>query len=526
MKYVKKYDTHLNYEADEREYKELDLCEDEWHVHITNVEPNRLRFIATQNSSTIAFNKISSYSTIPAYAQSYYNINLQYSIDSTEDWQEYTWDGNSGLTITLQSGSCVYFKGSNELFSYGSALYHNIKMTGKFLSDGDVTSLLNEIGGAIPLTASFYGLFSGCEGLITPPKLPSKTLSNTCYQLMFNGCSSLTDMPELPASELAIQCYCAMFSGCSSLTGITSLNATVMTDDCYSNMFRNCTSLVVPPELPSTILAMNCYNSMFRGCSSLASAPSLPATAMTINCYYSMFRGCYSLIEAPELPATALADACYCEMFFECTSLLSAPELPATNLYNSCYGYMFYSAISLTYASSLNAQTLKPYCYRFMYSYCTSLVNPPYIGADTTAIESCRAMFAECTSLTSAPDLMPKTLTQSCYQSMFGGCVNLVNGPIISCNQVSSSQETSDAMYGMFNGCSKLKSVRMEYNDSRYIINANIYYSGHGGGYRYLHTAMWLQGVASNGSIYLPTSYSINNKPASWTVKALNTYTP
>ena len=200
-------------------------------------------------------------------------------------------------TVTLENiGDYVKFRGTNTAFASSTDDYNNFVITGQISASGDLTSILNEVGGDVVLQENaFIAMFRGCTSLVQAPELPSTTLANYCYNAMYYGCTSLVQVPELPATSMANSCYSSMFRGCTSLVQAPALPATSLANSCYNAMFRGCTSLVQVPELPAITLAGNCYNSMFYGCTSLVQAPALPATSLANSCYNAMFRGCTSI---------------------------------------------------------------------------------------------------------------------------------------------------------------------------------------------------------------------------------------
>lgn len=275
-----------------------------------------LTFTAEQANSTIQFSRNNSNNL---------DINLKYSIDNGITWNDYT----INEIITLYNiGDSVKFRANNLSFSNNLKSYYYFIMNGIIKASGDITSLLNNIGGNVPLNDyCFYSLFQGCTSLIQAPNLPSKTLADYCYSNLFDGCTSLITAPKLPAITLA--------------------------DYCYSYMFFECTSLTTAPKLPATNLYIECYSHLFDGCTSLTNAPKLRATTLARSCYLRMFNRCTSLTQAPELPSTILAEFCYEEMFSGCTSLIQAPELLATELVNECYGLMFEDCTNLNYIKAM-----------------------------------------------------------------------------------------------------------------------------------------------------------------------------
>ena len=347
--YIKKFDTHSDFETftESTDFilPNVSVCVNENEVHYHDYENPYLTFTAKQANSSIALVRKGTANTLT-------NAVLKYSTDDGNNWYDYT----IGDTITLVNvGDSVKFKGENTRLGADYNNSHYFTMTGRISAKGDVTSLLNEIGGDCTLQSyAFYNLFSHCyTSLITAPNLPSTTLAESCYASMFYGCESLTTAPKLPATSLAKNCYASMFYGCASLTTAPELPATSLGDYCYDRMFNECTSLTTAPELPATTLKNGCYSCMFYRCSSLTTAPELPATALTDSCYSNMFFDCESLTTAPELPATTLENSCYASMFYGCTSLTTAPELPSTTLISRCYVNMFKNCSNLSYIKAL-----------------------------------------------------------------------------------------------------------------------------------------------------------------------------
>ena len=225
-------------------------------------------------------------------------LSISYSVNNGE-WQTLT--ANSEYSaVTLDAGDKIRFKGTNNRYNGGASYVYDysnfscispLNIYGNIMSltDGDnfsgathvtsytfrglfdgirVISAENLVLPATPLaTGCYYGMFSGCTYLETPPELPSTALSANCYYCMFADCSSLQTAPELPATTLAARCYSDMFKGCTSLTTAPDLLAVDSADYCYRNMFSGCTSLsyirclLIDSSLNST-------NSWVRGVSS------------------------------------------------------------------------------------------------------------------------------------------------------------------------------------------------------------------------------------------------------------------
>lgn len=430
-------------------------------------------------SGAIEINKVGTASNLTA--------SIQYSLDRGLTWQNYTFDGSQGLHIVLNKNydkhGCdnIKFKGINTKFSHSTTTYYNFAMSGDFFGRGDVTSLINGIGGdcALPNFA-FVGLFSGCTTLLTSPKVPSTTLSKYCYGNMFKWCSSLKEGPELPAMNLAescyyvmfgncsgikkspklpatvmkTQCYCAMFQNASGLSDVSEINfssAVTLAEDCYGNMFRG-TNLSAAPELPMKTLAKNCYRQMFSVCCALTTSPDLMATTLAESCYRGMFQNCINLTHAPNICASVFPTCACCTMFANCYSLQIPPVISASTQVGNRGMAAMYQLTKISAAPELPATAVGQYSYWSMFWGCESLIEPPSLLPSATLADSCyRGMFQGCTSLTSAPELPATTLASYCYGGMFRECKSLASAP-----ELPATTLKNDCYVSMFTCCSTL----------------------------------------------------------------------
>ncbi len=175
-------------------------------------------------------------------------------------------------------------------------------------------------------------------------------------------------------------------------------------------------------------------------------------TSLNQYAFHSLFLNC-PILTSPKLPATKLAYRCYCGMFSGCTKLVSAPALPALELASNCYNNMF--------------------------SGCTSLVN--------------------------APDLPAITLAKECYAYMFKDCTSLKNAPKIK----DVSQFAVSAYYQMFNGCTNLNYISVEFSQWHTAGSSNSPI-----------TEYWVHNVASSGTFVCPKDleqkYGDNYIPTGW----------
>lgn len=238
------------------------------------------------------------------------DINIEYSLDGGDTWEEYIVEpssdsGNSITKIEICEDQTVQFRGVNTCLTHvvdggaslmcfrtscGSANGYNLEVS------GDVTSLLNGSGGDAELEDyTFYKMFYGCGSITTAPELPSTELSDYCYSSMFEGCTSLIEAPELSSVHISEGCYKQMFKDCTSLTEAPDLPAETLADYCYMGMFIGCTGLTAEPDILATSLAESCCERMFTGCSSMTNSPVLLSETLVESCYAYMFNGCTSL---------------------------------------------------------------------------------------------------------------------------------------------------------------------------------------------------------------------------------------
>lgn len=349
MKYLKKFNNITQYNSfkNSAEYEEPNVSfiqsepkvEYKQHDHI-------LTFTALEAGSTVQLTKNGSPD----------GISLEYLTNGGNTYNSYTID----QTITLSNiGDSVKFRGNNSTFSKSASAYYKFVMSGSIRANGDITSLLNSIGGDCTLSNyCFNYLFDNCTSLVKAPALPSTNLANYCYYYMFRKCTGITQAPSLPATIMKNYCYCNLFSQCTNLTKVPDLPATQLADSCYKGMFDKCINIThAQSVLPATTLAQYCYSGMFSDCTSLILAPKLPATYLVNQiaycCYADMFKNCKALIQAPDLPATTLCTGCYSSMFYGCTSLTQPPVLPATTLASQCYDQMFKNCSNLNYIKAM-----------------------------------------------------------------------------------------------------------------------------------------------------------------------------
>ena len=225
---------------------------------------------------------------------------------------------------------------------------------------------------------------------------------------------------------------------------------------CYTSLFRE-TRITTAPTLPSTSLANYCYYRMFQGCSELVTPPDLPATTINDHSYENMFSSCSKLTSVPNgmRNVTSVGEYGCKAMFTSCSELVSVPAdlLPATQVRLQSYLDMFYLCLKLKNAPNLPAQTLGERCYQ--------------------------QMFRGCVELETVPETLPATSAANyCYEHMFAGCTKIKKAPRICLTSIGTM-----SLDNMFNGCSSLKEITIDYT-------GNINFTN------------WVSGVADEGIMY------------------------
>ena len=267
--YLKYFDSHTQYEqftGTTYTKPNVSYCEDVKDIHYNpvNYEGKYLTFTAME-AGTFKFSGNS----------------VDYSLDNGTTWATLASNTNSP---TVSAGIKIMWKAT--LTPTSSAGIGTFNSTGSFVAKGNPMSLLygDNFIGQTDLTGkdyAFYGLFSGCTGLVSAEhlSLPATTLVTSCYGYMFLGCTSLTKAPSLPATTLAEYCYYSMLRDCTSLTKAPSLPATTLATYCYNGMFSGCTSLNSITCLATNISASSCTSSWLKNVA--ASGTFTKAASMT-----------------------------------------------------------------------------------------------------------------------------------------------------------------------------------------------------------------------------------------------------
>ena len=168
-------------------------------------------------------------------------VTLEYNLNGG-GWLPYT----VGNVISLPNvGDNVKMRGNNTVFTSHSNHYNKFELTGLVAASGDITSLLNNIGGDVKLLSNntFMQLFFQCNKLVTAPNLPSTSLSVSCYTRMFSYCSNLANAPKLPATIVMSIAYYSMFDHCTNLISVPKIEVNAIENQGIQSMFANCSKV-------------------------------------------------------------------------------------------------------------------------------------------------------------------------------------------------------------------------------------------------------------------------------------------
>lgn len=157
-----------------------------------------LTFTALQANSTVAIQALNS---AP-------QLSLEYSLDGGNSWSSFT-VGTTEITLT-NVGDNVKFRGVNTRTATSVQNYNKfIISSGRVSISGDITSIINGIGGVLPgVEYMFFELFYGCSRLMGELVIPITSAPNRSLYYTFYGCN---------ISKIEIQCQSV---GAYALAGI------------------------------------------------------------------------------------------------------------------------------------------------------------------------------------------------------------------------------------------------------------------------------------------------------------------
>ena len=349
-----------------------------------NVLP--LTFTANQTNSTVTLS-VSRNSVVTG-------TDIEFRTNINQQWDKY----QLGTKISLNNvNDWVQFKNNTNTLSINQNNFLRFEMTGKIKGSGDIQSLLN-YSTECPAFC-FKSLFSGCNSLISAPKLTATNIGEKSYEQMFYNCGGLKVTPELTAPIVASRGYSGMFNKCKNLLTVSKITAEQMGDYCCGSMFAECDNLINVPDLNFPSYSRGVCQTMFQKCINLVNPPKIVVNELGGEYCQYMFDGCIKLARSATMEINKIAGTCFMNMYRGCTSLTEPPTLPYLTLFKQCYDGMFKNCINLLIAPKLPASTLAELCYQSMFEGCTSLIEGPDIHDVTLAKRCFERMFANCTNL-------------------------------------------------------------------------------------------------------------------------------
>ena len=167
--------------------------------------------------------------------------NIQYSLDKLQWHDVDLYNGN----IPLESGLTIYFKGNNPEGLNKEGSYVQFITEGLWEGGGDLTTLLNEVGGLKKLYGykTYYRLFDSTN-IVTAPDLSIEETDMYSYYSTFNDCRYLKNVPTIRINNLISGTFRYTFVGCTSLESVTLyMRSATGGYDTLMGTFRDCTSL-------------------------------------------------------------------------------------------------------------------------------------------------------------------------------------------------------------------------------------------------------------------------------------------
>lgn len=204
-----------------------------------------------------------------------YTVGLRYSLDN-ETWHsfipidpyEYTYHSKSE-GVSVNAGDSIYIKNENNTLNTSLDNYISISSTNKFNISGKVSSLM-------PSWASyakgydFAKLFDNSKVVDISQMSFDINPKEYTYAYMFGHCSELVNADTWMPMDDHKYAFYGMFSGCVKMTTPPTLPYEgQLSTGSYHSMFSDCSSLEVAPIIHANRLGTNSLNYMFYDCSKL-----------------------------------------------------------------------------------------------------------------------------------------------------------------------------------------------------------------------------------------------------------------
>lgn len=167
-------------------------------------------------------------------------VTLEVSLDNGSTWTTWTESGTT-RTQTLSAGQVMHVRNASPTstgLSIGGSAFYTFSFSASAKAGGNCDSMLcQDPSNAVISQYCYYSLFENAT-IVTPPQLPSTTMTNFCYHSMFRG-STIEKSPLLPAKTLASRCYRYMFSNCTSLNEVRTEMEDISANQCTFSWLNN-----------------------------------------------------------------------------------------------------------------------------------------------------------------------------------------------------------------------------------------------------------------------------------------------
>ena len=237
--------------------------------------------------------------------------------------------------------------------------------------------------------------------------------------IKFNGfdTSKVTDMKS-------------MFSRCRNITSLdlSSWDVSNVTD--MFDMFGGCISLTSLDLSGWNTSKVTDMKSMFSSCRSLTSLNLSGLNTSNVTSMVDMFQWCDSLTSLNLSSFVTSSVISMAGMFYGCSSLTS----------------LDLSSLDVSNVTNMNS----------MFENCSNLISLNVSSWDVSKVTGMEGMFGNCSSLTSLDlSIWSVVPPNTNMESMFDGCTNLTSLNLSGWNL------SSVRIYGMFTGCSSLRTIYM-----------------------------------------------------------------
>ena len=154
------------------------------------------------------------------------SVSLEYSVDGGNTWSAFV---VGSTTVKLSNvGDSVKIKGVNSVMGTTNTNYNMFILTGSIEASGNVTSIIDGVGGEIDVPKyCFKSLFQNQTALTKTPYMPFRTVGNRGCGYMYYGCTNLQSISDLTATTLDLYSYWGILQNCSLINYVKIYATTI-----------------------------------------------------------------------------------------------------------------------------------------------------------------------------------------------------------------------------------------------------------------------------------------------------------